>query len=95
MKLTRHTMLPRLAGFGVLCCVSALPTLTQADHDTVQRLEHEAQVQSNNGHYSEARDLRAIAEALRQNKDSVVSRQVTSELQRHDLGKAKELLRVR
>ena len=52
-------------------------------------------MQSNSGHYTEARDLRAIAEALRYNKDSVVSKQVNAELERHDLMKAKEALRIR
>ena len=77
--------------FGL--ALSARPAC--AEHDTVQRLEYEAQIQSNNGHYSEARDLRALAEALRQNKDGVVSKQVTSDLQRHDLEKAKEALHIR
>lgn len=72
---------------------SALPAA--GEHTTPSRLEREAQVQSNSGHYNEARQLRAIAEALRHNKDAVVSKQVEEELQRNNLERAKEILRLR
>lgn len=67
---------------------------TRAEHDLPKRLQRDAQVQSNNGHYSEARDLRAIAEALK-NKDASTSRQVQAEIEKGHLDKAKDLLRIK
>ncbi|MER3424075.1 MAG: hypothetical protein C4293_13450 [Nitrospiraceae bacterium] len=65
-----------------------------AEHDLARRLQRDAQVQSNNGNYNEARDLRAIADALK-NKDASTSRQVQAEIEKGHLDKAKDLLRIR
>lgn len=65
-----------------------------ADTETAGRLERDAQVLSNNGHYDEARKLREIAEALK-NKDSVLSRQVQIDAAKGDFDKAKDALKIR
>jgi hypothetical protein len=64
-------------GFTYLSITAVVPLSSpaRADTETAGRLERDAQVLSNNGHYDEARTLREIAEALK-NKDSVLSRQV-------------------
>ncbi|WP_447976860.1 hypothetical protein [Candidatus Nitrospira bockiana] len=69
-------------------------TIATAEHDLADRLRHEAQVQSNSGRYEEARQLRAIAEALK-NKDAVMNPQARAELEKKHLDKAMELLKIR
>ena len=77
----------------VVCLISA-PGLAAASHDLPQRLRHEAQVQSNNGHYTQAQQLRSIADGLK-NQDSNTVRQVQSEIGKGNIDKAMALLRAR
>ena len=65
-----------------------------AEHDLAQRLRHDAQVQSNNGHYKEAQQLRSIAEALK-NKDAGVIHQAQVEIGKGQIDKAMDLLKAR
>ena len=65
-----------------------------AEHDLAQRLRHDAQIQSNNGHYKEAQQLRSIAEALK-NKDDGVAHQVQAEIGKGHIDKAMDLLKAR
>lgn len=65
-----------------------------AEHDFAQRLRHDAQVQSNNGHYKEAQQLRSIADALK-NKDAGVAHQAQVEIGKGHIEKAMDLLKVR
>lgn len=65
-----------------------------ADHDLAQRLRHDAQVQSNNGHYKEAQQLRSIADALK-NKDVGVIHQAQVEIGKGQIDKAMDLLKAR
>ena len=64
------------------------------EHDMAQRLRHDAQVQSNNGHYKEAQQLRSIADALK-NKDAGMAHQAQGEINKGHLDKAMDLLRAR
>jgi hypothetical protein len=70
------------------------PRPADASHDLPQRLRHEAQVQSNNGHYTQAQQLRSIADNLK-DKDSNTARQVQSEIGKGNIDKAMDLLRAR
>jgi hypothetical protein len=65
-----------------------------AEHDLAERLRHDAQIQSNNGHYKEAQQLRSIAEALK-NKDAGVAHQVQAEIGKGQIDKAMDLLKAR
>jgi hypothetical protein len=65
-----------------------------AEHDLAQRLRHDAQVQSNNGHYKEAQQLRSIADALK-NKDAGMAYQAQVEIGKGHIDKAMDLLKVR
>jgi hypothetical protein len=65
-----------------------------AEHDLAQRLRHDAQIQSNNGHYKEAQQLRSIAEALK-NKDAGVVHQAQVEIVKGQIDKAMDLLKAR
>lgn len=65
-----------------------------AEHDLAQRLRHDAQVQSNNGHYKEAQQLRSMAEALK-NKDVGTAHQAQVEIGKGNIDKAMDLLKVR
>ncbi|HKN86675.1 MAG TPA: hypothetical protein VJV04_07445 [Nitrospiraceae bacterium] len=65
-----------------------------AEHDFAQRLRHDAQVQSNNGHYKEAQQLRSIADALK-NKDAGMAHQAQVEVGKGHIDKAMDLLKVR
>lgn len=65
-----------------------------AEHDLAQRLRHDAQVQSNNGHYKEAQQLRSIADALK-NKDAGMAHQAQVEIDKGHIEKAMDLLKVR
>jgi hypothetical protein len=65
-----------------------------AEHDLAQRLRHDAQIQSNNGHYKEAQQLRSIAEALK-NKDAGVAHQAQVEIGKGQIDKAMDLLKAR
>lgn len=65
-----------------------------AEHDLAERLRHDAQIQSNNGHYKEAKQLRSIAEALK-NKDAGVAHQVQAEIGKGQIDKAMDLLKAR
>jgi hypothetical protein len=65
-----------------------------AEHDLAQRLRHDAQVQSNNGHYKEAQQLRSIADALK-NKDAGMAHQAQVEIGKGHIDKAMDLLKVR
>ena len=65
-----------------------------AEHDFAQRLRHDAQVQSNNGHYKEAQQLRSLADALK-NKDAGVAHQAQVEVGKGHIDKAMELLKAR
>jgi hypothetical protein len=65
-----------------------------AEHDFAQRLRHDAQVQSNNGHYKEAQQLRSIADALK-NKDAGVTHQAQVEVGKGHIDKAMDLLKAR
>jgi hypothetical protein len=65
-----------------------------AEHDLAQRLRHDAQVQSNNGHYKEAQQLRSIAEALK-NKDVGIAHQAQVEIGKGQIDKAMDLLKAR
>jgi hypothetical protein len=65
-----------------------------ASHDLPQRLRHDAQVQSNNGHYTQAQQLRAIADSLK-DKDASTARQIQSEIGKGNIDKAMDLLRAR
>ena len=65
-----------------------------AEHDLAQRLRHDAQVQSNNGHYKEAQQLRSIADALK-NKDAGVVHQAQAEIAKGQIDKAMDLLKAR
>ena len=81
----------------VSVCVIFLPSLVGeglAEHDLAQRLRHDAQIQSNNGHYREAQQLRSIAEALK-NKDAGVAHQVQTEIGKGQIDKAMDLLKAR
>jgi hypothetical protein len=51
-------------------------------------------VQSNNGHYTQAQQLRSIADNLK-DKDSNTARQVQSEIGKGNIDKAMDLLRAR
>ena len=66
-----------------------------AEHDLAQRLRHDAQIQSNNGHYKEAQQLRSIAEALKNNKDAGVAYQAQVEIGKGQIDKAMDLLKAR
>ncbi|MBA3754456.1 MAG: hypothetical protein H0X01_10045 [Nitrospira sp.] len=66
-----------------------------AEHDLAQRLRHDAQIQSNNGHYKEAQQLRSIAEALKNNKDAGVAHQAQVEIGKGQIDKAMDLLKAR
>lgn len=66
-----------------------------AEHDLAQRLRHDAQVQSNNGHYKEAQQLRSIAEALKNNKDASLAHQAQAEIGKGQIDKAMDLLKAR
>lgn len=65
-----------------------------AEHDLAQRLRHDAQVQSNNGHYKEAQQLRSIADALK-DKDAGVAHQAQVEIGKGHIDKAMDLLKAR
>jgi len=65
-----------------------------AEHDFAQRLRHDAQVQSNNGHYKEAQQLRSIADALK-NKDAGMAHQAQVEVAKGHIDKAMDLLKAR
>jgi hypothetical protein len=71
-----------------------MASVTYAEHDLAQRLRHDAQVQSNNGHYKEAQQLRMIADALK-NKDAGTAYQAQVEIGKGQLDKAMDLLKVR
>ena len=84
---------------GILVLMLALvmivpPKLAGASHDLPQRLRHEAQVQSNNGHYTQAQQLRSIADNLK-DKDAATARQIQSEIGKGNIDKAMDLLRAR
>jgi len=66
----------------------------RAEHDFAQRLRHDAQVQSNNGHYKEAQQLRSIADALK-NKDAGMAHQAQVEVGKGHIDKAMDLLKAR
>jgi hypothetical protein len=66
-----------------------------AEHDLAQRLRHDAQIQSNNGHYKEAQQLRSIAEALKNNKDPGLAYQAQVEIGKGQIDKAMDLLKSR
>lgn len=66
-----------------------------AEHDLAQRLRHDAQIQSNNGHYKEAQQLRSIAEALKNNKDAGLAYQAQVEIGKGQIDKAMDLLKAR
>lgn len=74
--------------------VVSVTSLVRAEHDLPERLRHDAQVQSNNGKYEEARQLRAIAEALK-NKDASTAQQVQTEIGKGNVDKAMNLLKIR
>lgn len=65
-----------------------------AEHDFAQRLRHDAQVQSNNGHYKEAQQLRSLADALK-NKDAGIAHQAQVEVGKGHIDKAMDLLKAR
>jgi hypothetical protein len=73
---------------------SQMVDLTYAEHDLAQRLRHDAQVQSNNGHYKEAQQLRTIADALK-NKDAATAYQAQVEIGKGQLDKAMALLKAK
>jgi hypothetical protein len=66
-----------------------------AEHDLAQRLRHDAQIQSNNGHYKEAQQLRSIADALKNNKDAGIAHQAQVEIGKGQIDKAMDLLKAR
>ena len=66
-----------------------------AEHDLAERLRHDAQMQSNNGHYKEAQQLRSIAEALKNNKDAGIAHQAQVEIGKGQIDKAMDLLKAR
>jgi len=72
----------------------SMASVVQAEHDLAQRLRHDAQVQSNNGKYEDARQLRAIADALK-DKDASTAQQVQAEITKGNRDKAMDLLKVR
>ena len=81
----------------IFAAVILLPWIVRealAEHDLAQRLRHDAQVQSNNGHYKEAQQLRSIAEALK-NKDAGVIHQAQVEIEKGQIDKAMDLLKAR
>ena len=71
-----------------------MASVTYAEHDLAQRLRHDAQVQSNNGHYKEAQQLRTIADALK-NKDAGTAYQAQVEIGKGQLDKAMDLLKAK
>jgi hypothetical protein len=73
---------------------AAPPGEAWAEHDLAQRLRHDAQVQSNNGHHKEAQQLRSIAEALK-NKDAGIAQQAQVEIGKGHIDKAMDLLKAR
>jgi hypothetical protein len=81
-------------GILTLVCLISVPGLAGASHDLPQRLRHEAQVQSNNGHYTQAQQLRTIADGLK-NQDSSTVRQVQTEIGKGNIDKAMDLLKAR
>jgi hypothetical protein len=52
-------------------------------------------MQSNNGHYKEAQQLRSIAEALKNNKDAGIAHQAQVEIRKGQIDKAMDLLKAR
>ena len=87
--------MPTLArGMITLVCLFSVPGLAAASHDLPERLRHEAQVQSNNGHYTQAQQLRTIADSLK-NQDSSTVRQVQTEIGKGNIEKAMDLLKAR
>ena len=81
-----------VALLGILPSLSPEPA--RADSDTASRLEYQAQQASNSGRYDEAKQLRAIAQAIR-DQDSVVSRQIQAEIGNKNYDKAREILHLR
>jgi hypothetical protein len=81
-------------GFLILVSLIGLPGLASASHDLPQRLRHEAQVQSNNGHYTQAQQLRTLADGLK-NQDANTARQVQTEIGKGNIDKAMDLLKAR
>ena len=94
MESMRLMMTNVARGILVLACLSSAPELAGANHDLPQRLRHEAQVQANNGHYTQAQQLRTIADGLK-DKDSNTARQVQTEIGKGNFDKAMDLLRAR
>ncbi len=89
--------MPVPAGIVVSISVLVLPWIAGealAEHDLAQRLRHDAQIQSNNGHYKEAQQLRSIAEALK-NKDAGLAYQAQVEIGKGQIDKAMDLLKAR
>lgn len=78
----------------VLTIMSHGVSIGYAEHDLAQRLRHDAQIQSNNGHYKEAQQLRSIADALK-NKDAATAHQAQVEVGKGQLDKAMDLLKAR
>jgi hypothetical protein len=86
------------AGIVVSISMIVLPWIAGealAEHDLAQRLRHDAQIQSNNGHYKEAQQLRSIAEALKNNKDAGLAYQAQVEIGKGQIDKAMDLLKAR
>lgn len=84
----------RMVLFAAVILLTWIVGEALAEHDLAQRLRHDAQVQSNNGHYKEAQQLRSIAEALK-NKDAGVIHQAQVEIEKGQIDKAMDLLKAR
>ena len=87
-------MMPTFARILTFVCLCTVPGVAAASHDLPQRLRHEAQVQSNNGHYTQAQQLRSIADGLK-NQDSSTTRQIQTEIGKGNIEKAMDLLKSR
>ena len=88
------TSLGRVVSISMMMIFPCLVGEALAEHDLAQRLRHDAQIQSNNGHYKEAQQLRSIAEALK-NKDAGVVHQAQVEIAKGQIDKAMDLLKAR
>jgi hypothetical protein len=87
-------MMTTIARGFILVSLISFPGLAGASHDLPERLRHEAQVQSNNGHYTQAQQLRTIADSLKKQDASTV-RQVQTEIGKGNIDKAMDLLKAR
>jgi len=83
-----------VVGITGITGIAGIADKAHAEHDLAQRLRHDAQVQSNNGHYKEAQQLRSIADALK-NKDAGMAHQAQAEINKGHLDKAMDLLKAR